>query len=108
MHVGTAETEDRLLGVADGDQPVIGEGALEDLPLHAVGVLELVDEDHAVPGGELRRELDTVAGVIEGGSEVADEAVVADLAPRPLASLDLGDGGGDAFRPGAGQPADRR
>ena len=48
VHVGAAEAEDRLLRVADGDQPMIGEGAVEDLPLQPIGVLELVDEDEAI------------------------------------------------------------
>ena len=48
VHVGAAEAEDRLLRIADGDQAVAGEGAVEDLPLQPVGVLELVDEDEPV------------------------------------------------------------
>ena len=108
VDVGTAEAVDRLLRVADGDQPVTGEGALEDLPLQPVGVLELVDEDQPVALGELLGELDAVARVGEGRREVADEAVVADLPARPLAPLDLGDGVGDAFRPAPARPADRR
>ena len=44
-HVGAAERVDRLLRVADQHQRAVPvEGALEDLPLHRVGVLELVDE----------------------------------------------------------------
>ena len=45
-HVAAAEGVDRLLGVADQHQRHLpGEGALDDLPLHRVGVLELVDHD---------------------------------------------------------------
>ncbi len=48
VDVRTTERVDRLLGVADQDQGRRGaltEGARHDLPLHGVGVLELVDQD---------------------------------------------------------------
>ena len=55
--VGAAETVDRLLGVTDQDQRAVAvEGALQDLPLHRVGVLELVDQHHlAAPAQPLDR-----------------------------------------------------
>ena len=62
MHVGAAESVDRLLGIADGDEAMAGEGAVEDLPLQSIGVLELVDEDEPVAAGELGGELGAVAG----------------------------------------------
>ena len=47
--VAAAEGVDGLLGVADQHhRGRVGEGALEDLPLHGVGVLELVDQ-HELP-----------------------------------------------------------
>ena len=46
--VAAAEGVDRLLGVADQHhRGVAGEGAVEHLPLHRVGVLELVDQHEA-------------------------------------------------------------
>ena len=96
VHVGAAEPEDRLFRVADGDQSVTGEGAVEDLPLQPIGVLELVDEDEPIAGGQLGGELRTLARVGKRSCEVADESVVADLPADSLASLDLGDGLGDA------------
>ena len=52
VHVGAPEAEDRLLRIADRDQSMTGEGAVEDLPLQPVGVLELVDQAR---GGSGRR-----------------------------------------------------
>ena len=50
VDVGAAEGVDRLLGVADQDERrlAVAEGALDDLPLDRVGVLELVDQDDPV------------------------------------------------------------
>ncbi len=47
MDVGTAESVNRLLRIADEDQRLaLGiEGTAHDVPLHGVGVLELVDEN---------------------------------------------------------------
>ena len=48
VDVGAAERVDRLLGVADEDQRrVLAEREPDDVPLHRVGVLELVDEHDA-------------------------------------------------------------
>ena len=107
MDVGAAESVDRLLGITDGDEAMAGEGAVEDLPLEAIGVLELVDEDEPVATGELGGELGPVARIGERRSEVADQAVVADLAAGQLARLHLGHGASDARRPGAGDTAGR-
>ena len=50
--VAAAEGVDRLLGVADQHQrDLAGEGPLDDLPLHRVGVLELVDHARSTSGG---------------------------------------------------------
>ena len=53
--VAPAEGIDRLLGVADDDHGNLAdEGLLEDGPLCAVGVLELIDEDEAEGVGQGR------------------------------------------------------
>ena len=53
VHVRAAERVDRLLGVGDQDEGRIvtgtSEQSREDLPLHRVGVLELVDQDQREP-----------------------------------------------------------
>ena len=54
--VAAAEGVDRLLGVADQHhRGVAREGAVEDLPLHRVGVLELVDQHDLPPLPHPRR-----------------------------------------------------
>jgi hypothetical protein len=56
LHVGAAEAVDGLLGIADHGQGVAGrrldEDALEDRPLHLVGVLEFVDQGVAVAAAQ--------------------------------------------------------
>ena len=48
--VPAAERVDGLLGIADQDQRrPAGEGAIDHLPLHRVGVLELVDHHDRPP-----------------------------------------------------------
>jgi hypothetical protein len=48
-HVAAAKGVDRLLRVADQHQRLMAvEGAVQDLPLHRVGVLELVDQHDGV------------------------------------------------------------
>jgi hypothetical protein len=51
MDVGAAKRVDRLLGIADHEEPVAvvtsDEDAAEDLPLQVVGVLEFIDEAEA-------------------------------------------------------------
>ena len=108
VHVGAAEPEDRLFRISDGDQSVAGEGTVEDLPLQPIGVLEFVDEDEPIAGGQLGGELRTLARLGKRSCEVADESVVADLPADSLASLDLGNCLGDARRPSTCQSADRR
>ena len=88
-HVAAPEGVDRLLGVADQDhRRVAPERPVEDLPLHGVGVLELVDQHdppalaHPRPGG----------GVVveEGVGELAEQVVVGEDPQLPLAALELG------------------
>ena len=86
--VAAAEGVDRLLGVTDQDQRrVAGEGAVEHLPLHRVGVLELVDED------DLPALAHPLAGrcvvVLERVGEPAEQVVVRQDAAAVLAPLDL-------------------
>ena len=47
MHVGAAESVDRLFGVAHRDQ-VASECSFKDPPLERVGVLEFVDQHQVV------------------------------------------------------------
>ena len=94
--VAAAERVDRLLGVADQHhRGVPAEGPVEDLPLHRVGVLELVDEHDAPPlphplrGGPV--------GVGEGVGELGEEVVVRQDPEAPLAPVELvADGAGEA------------
>ena len=74
-HVAAAEGVDRLLRVADQHhRGVAGERPVEHLPLHGVGVLELVDE-HDPPA--LAHPLAGRCGVaVEGVGEPAQEVVV--------------------------------
>ena len=88
--VAAAEGVDRLLGVADQHQRhPADERALDHLPLHRVGVLELVDHDdrpapaHPVAG---RR----VVG-LERDREPGQQVVEAEDAEQPLAPLELAD-----------------
>ena len=87
--VAAAEGVDRLLRVADEHHGrVADEGPLDHVPLHRVGVLELVDEDdppaapHPGPGGGV--------GVLQGGGEPAEQVVVAQDPEPALAALELG------------------
>ncbi len=84
--VAAAKRVDRLLRIADEDdgRPA-AERAVDHLPLHGIGVLELVDHDdgpplvHAKPGGRLL--------VVEGGSQAGQQVVVAQDAELALAHL---------------------
>ena len=74
------------------------EGALEDLPLDRVGVLELVDQGDLPPsphaGARVR------PGVVEGVGQLAEQVVVAEHAQAALAALDLGEDVGGEPHPG--------
>ena len=90
--VAAAERVDGLLGVTDEDQRAVPvEGRVDDLPLHRVGVLELVDHHHRpaaahpLPGRG--------GGVLEGGGQPGQQVVVAEDAEPTLAALDLGEDG---------------
>ena len=109
VDVGAAEAIDRLLGVADGDQPLVGEGRVEDVPLQPVGVLELVDEHQRVARRQLLGESRSAHRFGQRPGQVADEPVVADLAAGPLAHQHLGGGLGDESGPAPAEPggADR-
>ena len=49
MDIGTAESVDRLLRIADEDQTLVAEERrLQHGPLRGVGILELIDEDRVI------------------------------------------------------------
>ena len=58
VDVRSPEGVDRLLGIADEHErhAAPAERPAHDPPLDGVGVLELVDEDHAVPRAQPRRD----------------------------------------------------
>ena len=86
--VAPAEGVDGLLGVTDQDQRrVAGEGAVEDVPLHRVGVLELVDQDH-LPALAHPLACRCVL-VLECVGEPAEQVVVRQDAAAVLAPLHL-------------------
>ena len=87
--VAAAEGVDRLLRVADQHhRGLAGERPVEHLPLHRVGVLELVDEHdppalaHPLPGRGVV--------VLEGVGEPGQQVVVRQDAEAALAPVDLG------------------
>ena len=89
VDVGAAERVDRLLGVADEhERRPLAEGQLDDLPLHRVGVLELVDEHDAealaqAPHGDL------AAGVGEDLAQPREQVVVGHDREPALADVEL-------------------
>ena len=87
--VAPAEGIDRLLGVTDQDQRrVAGERPVEHVPLHRVGVLELVDQDH-LPALAHPFACRCVV-VLERVGEPAEQVVVRQDAAAVLAPLHLG------------------
>ena len=98
---GPPEPVDRLLEVADQEQPPseqAGAGqVLEDLGLDRVGVLELVDQDQVDRAGQgLADGLRAVRQQVAGQEQ---EVVVVDPAPRPLGPV--------VGLPGVDRPAGR-
>ena len=99
--VAATERVDGLLRVADQNhRRVTAERPVDDLPLHGVGVLELVDHHDrpALPHPVPRRRL----FALKGFGEPAQQVVVAKHAHPPLAVLQFGD---DLV--GEGQPGRR-
>ena len=90
VDVGAAERVDRLLRVADQHQrrAAAAERAAQDVPLHGVGVLELVHEHDAIalsqPRGGRR-----AAGTLERLVEPREQVVVAHHRQLALAPLEL-------------------
>ena len=87
--VAAAERVDRLLRIADQDQRgAAAERAVDHLPLHGVGVLELVDHHDRPPlmHPQLRRRVVGCERVGQPGEQV----VVAQDAEPPLAGVHLG------------------
>ena len=82
--VGTAETVDRLLRIADHEQEVVARGELraeeriEDLPLGGIGVLRFVDEAGPVVLLQEATEAEALRGVAQRHLQAADELVEGD------------------------------
>lgn len=102
VDVAAAEPVDRLLGVTDEHEGAVpAEGPVEDLPLHRVGVLELVDEHH--PPALAHPLAGRRVLVLEGGGEVGEQVVVAEHPEPPLAAVELlAHQSGEAQAPGVG------
>ena len=120
VHVGAAEPVDRLLGITHGDEPVV-EGSLENLPLHRIGVLKLVDHDERVALPQPFDDRGAMLGIVDGAVQTRDEVVVAEFlaGPSSLAHLlgGLADEGDPPSQPldgvvlawrGRGRVGDRR
>ena len=93
VDVGAAERVDGLLRVADHDQrgvPV--EGAADDLPLDRVGVLELVDEHHAIA---IPESLGGLGAVLWVGERVAQPGEHVVIGEQPQVTLPPGHLGAD-------------
>ena len=89
-YVGTAEAVNRLLGVADDDQPA-GRVAgciyvLEYLRLQPIGVLELVDQGHRVPGPHPRRQR-VAAGAVKGTVQLCQQGIETQAPRGPGAAV---------------------
>ncbi len=100
VHVGTAETVDGLLGIADQEQAMLGatEQRGEDLPLQVVGVLELVDERSAEAVAHRCHQLLAAQGAGQAAQQIL-------IAQRPALLEALGVGGASPvcqLPPGAG------
>ena len=100
--VAAPERVDRLLRVADQHhRRVAGERPVEHLPLHRVGVLELVDQHDlpALPHPRPRR------GVVvdQRLGELAEQVVVGEDAEPPLAAVHLGAHGVGERHPASGR-----
>ncbi|MGC4116271.1 MAG: hypothetical protein QM765_17180 [Myxococcales bacterium] len=114
LHVGAAEAVDGLLGVADEVERVtvlpLEEDLAEDVPLHLVGVLELVDERDLValaqqreqrrPALALERlldqrehvlEVEAALGALEAGHALLDQGREAGGDQRAHLGDDLGE-----------------
>ena len=87
--VATAEGVDRLLRVPDEHQRGdTGEGAVDHLPLHRVGVLELIDH-HDRPAPAHPRPRRRVSG-FQGIGQPAEQIVIAEDAGAAFTDLQLG------------------
>ncbi len=92
VHVGSAEGVDRLLGVADqheGRVAGLAEGAVHDVPLHRVGVLELVDQDDVVALPQTGAGHRAAHVVEQGAAQPEQDVVVRHDLERLLATLHL-------------------
>ncbi len=90
LDVGAAEGVDRLLRVADDDEPGLVEHSVDDFPLDRVRVLGLVDEGHGEP---LREDLPRVFADPGVGKRIAGfekELIEPCAAAGPQPPVDLG------------------
>ena len=89
VDIAAAEPVDGLFGVTDEHQRGLsGEGPFQDLPLHRVGVLELVDHHHR----PALRHLYPCRGigVVEGIGQPGQQIVITENAVSALPDLQLG------------------
>ena len=91
VHVGAAEGVDRLLRIADEDERLaVGiEGAAHDVPLHGVGVLELVDQDDIEALTQAGTRQGASRRITEGVAQPEEDVVVGEDVQGPLARLHL-------------------
>ena len=90
--VATAERIDGLLGVADQHQRAVTvEGGVDHLPLHRIGVLELVDHHHRPTA--LHPLASRGVGILQRGGQPGQQVVVPEDAEAAFAALQLGQDG---------------
>jgi hypothetical protein len=100
-HVGGSEAVDRLLGVAHDEQPAgldtagPARQAEDELVLHGIGVLVLVDEQEAVAALQLRADRRGVAHEAGGEHEEVVEGDAAGGEARPCLLEDVGHEGAE-------------
>ncbi len=91
LHVGATEGVDRLLGIADQHQRRrVVEREPQHLPLHRVGVLELVDQHGAVAAAQACGGSGSGDRIGQRVAQPREQVLEADDAPGALATVDLG------------------
>ena len=91
VNVGAAEGVDRLLRITDQDERLaVGiEGAMHDVPLHGVGVLELVDQDDIEALTQAGTRQGASRRITEGVTQTKEDVVVGEDVQSALARLHL-------------------
>ena len=91
VHVRPAERIDRLLGVPDEHQTggTVAEGLVDDFPLHAVGVLELVDQDYPVALAQAKASTGATLVVKQSMGQSDQQVVIGEEVPVEQAPLHL-------------------